>query len=177
MTVDETVRTPFMETLEGFSLKQLQSELANVEHRMTQLSRVAQLLELAITLRETAEQKYADGRTADVALRAPAASATATAPTPRRVGGRPPLRVAVLAVMTDGEPGYRWSPAEIHRALDARNWAPTGQAARAQISNRLADLVKAEQVERVAPGRYVLTTRTDEPDPTGLFIPAGSEEG
>lgn len=134
---------PFIELLNRFPLEQLEEELARVDANMAQLNTARQLLDLAIQARRAANggtRGIDSGRGSDSAS----------------VGVRPPLKQAILAVMADGPAAYAWTPSEIHSALDDRGWAPTGTAARAQISNRLSGLVDKGQVGKPDKGKYVL---------------------
>jgi hypothetical protein len=141
---------PFLDLLNSFSLEQLEEERAKLREQMTQWNTAAELLDLAISAR-----KAANGARQDETVSVPGATATATAPPPR-IGAKPPLKKAILAVMAGGGRNYEWSPTEIHAALDEHGWAPQTDSARSQISNRLRDLVKSGQLRKPRPGRYYL---------------------
>jgi hypothetical protein len=140
----------FLDLINGFSLEQLEEERDKLLVQMAAMTTATQLLELAISARRAAN--------GDKTVSAPPAEATATAPAPglTPIGARPRLKQAILRVMADGPKGHEWTPSELHSALDDRGWAPTGTAARAQISNRLGDLVEALQLAKPGKGRYVL---------------------
>lgn len=139
---------PFIDLLNRFPLPQLEEELEKVRGQIGQLDTAARLLELAIQAR-----RASNGNSARIGT----AVETDTAGS---IGGvRPKLKTAILGVMQPG--GDRvWSPIELHQALAERGWAPTGSAARSQISNRLGDLVESGQVVKPEKGLYKLV-RTD----------------
>jgi hypothetical protein len=141
---------PFLDVINRFPLEQLMEEREKLRVQMAQLNTAAQLLDLAISAR-----RAANGQQEDKTIAAPSAEAVASAPAPT-IGGRPRLKQAILRVMADTPPGTEWTPSELHSELENRGWAPTGTAARAQISNRLSDLVKSGQLDKPEKGRYVL---------------------
>jgi hypothetical protein len=140
---------PFLDLLNRFPLKQLEEERDKVAGQIAQLNTARQLLDLAISARKT------DGSTQIIAVGQAKTTESALPITPA-IGGRPPLKQAILAVLADGENGYQWTPKEIHAELENRGWAPTTAAARAQISNRLSNLVESGQVLKPEKGLYVL---------------------
>lgn len=136
--------TPFVDLLNRFPLDQLEEERAKVQEQMAQLDTVARLLDYAISARRATDGASTATGPAEAAARPPQIYAT------------PPLRTRVLSIMAEGGPDRHWSPAEIHAALEARNWAPQTAAARSQISNRLRELLAAGQIEKLGKGRYVV---------------------
>jgi hypothetical protein len=80
---------------------------------------------------------------------------------PERIPQPRTLREAVIAIMSDGK---LWKPAEVLHALTDHGWAPNGSAARSQVSNRLRDMLKREEVTQAADGRYrlALSAKNDE---------------
>jgi hypothetical protein len=167
-----------MRVLGGLSEKELVAELNEVQRQIAALNTHAELVQLVLRFKE------ATGTT----VRPPAAHAKAGAGSVTVAGGgsatvaatggtdRPTLKAAILSLMADS-PHKVWTPTELHAALDAKGWAPEGTAARAQISNRLAALVKSMQVTKLGKGRYALPQGTEGSEETGLFVPADPEEG
>ena len=173
MSVNLIPDGPFANAINQFSSSQLELEQARVRSQIAQLTTLDQLLELAISIRRASEP----AGQLSTSRGKPVARGTSILRPPQIVG-RPTLKTAILLVMSEGAPGYEWSPTAVHEELTKRGWAPETASARSQISNRLQDLVKTGQIIKPAQGRYMLAAATNESDgTTGLFAPAGSGEG